>query len=141
MKWFIFAAFAAALTWYFGNETLQNMGLAALQNGKWKVVETGWHILFKMWPGLLILGAGAGVTIVFVYYFLFSKEEEMKDEYDKKLKEMFEKSIADMKQTETKTTQLYQENEQLKKNFYDKEQEYLSKINHQHSIIQRLHKK
>jgi len=141
MKWILGAILAAVIAWYFANETLQYLGLAIVQNDKWKIMATGWHILAKLWPVVVIILLGAGIVTGLVLLFFSSKEKKQKDEYEKKLKENTEKIFADMCKAEAKTTHLYQENEQLKKSFNAKEKGYLSKIDHQHSTIQRLHKK
>jgi len=99
MKWFIFAAFAAVLTWYFANENLQEYALAVVQNGQYKVVAHSWHILGKMWLVWLILILGIGVVTALVLHFFSDTEEKMQDEFETKLKRAkkdYQKQLSDI---------------------------------------------
>jgi len=99
MKWFIFAAFAAVLMWYFANENLQEYALVVSQNGKYKVVAHNWHILGKMWPVWLILILGIGVVTALVLYFFSNEEEKIQAEFENKLKKAekdYQKQLSDI---------------------------------------------
>jgi len=99
MKWFIFAAFAAVLTWYFANENLQEHALVVVQDGQYEIVAHSWHILGKMWPVWLILILGIGVVIALVLHFFSSEEEKMQDEFENKLKKAekdYQKQLSDI---------------------------------------------
>jgi uncharacterized protein HemX len=99
MKWFIFAAFAAVLTWYFANENLQEYALVVVQDGKYKIVAHSWHILAKLWPVWLILILGIGVVTALVLYFFSNEEEKMQDEFENKLKKAekdYQKQLSDI---------------------------------------------
>jgi septal ring factor EnvC (AmiA/AmiB activator) len=144
MKWILGAILAAVIAWYFANETLQYLGLAIVQNDEWKIMATGWHILAKMWPVIVIILLGAGIVIALVLLFFSASEQKQKDEFEKRLSEAksndmellnkLHRDLALEKQTLSnalkQTKRAKAENEKL-----------ISKINHQHSTIQRLHKK
>ena len=144
MKWFIFAAFAAALTWYFGNEALQNLGLFVLHHNKWHNIAEGWHILGKLWPVWLILIIGSGFTLALILYFFSSEEEKMKDKFEKRVAEISKDYASKLEQKAQQDKQLLGEVLRLnneKKGLERQIEELIGDNKHQHSTIQRLHKK
>jgi len=144
MKWIIFAVFAACLTWYFANETLQTYGLAVVQNGEWKVIANSWHIFGKLWPAVLIIFVGTGLTFALVLPLFFFSEEKQNEEFEKRLDAANSKNIDLISNLHSKIS-LEKKNvtdavRQIKKAHFENE-ELVRKINHQHATIQRLHKK
>ena len=144
MKWFIFAAFAAVLTWYFANENLQEHALVVVQDGQYKIVAHSWHILGKLWPAWLILILGGGAVTGLVLYFFSSEEEKMKDEFERRVAEISKDYASKLEQKSQQDKQLL--GEVLRLNNRNKElegqiEELIGNNKHQHSTIQRLHKK
>lgn len=144
MKWFIFAAFAACLAWYFSNETLQNLGLFLHHKNEWRNIATGWHILGKLWPVWLILILGGGLVTGLVLYFFSSTEEKMKDGFEKRVAEISKDYASRLEQKGQQDKQLLGEVLRLsneKKGLEGQIEELIGDNKHQHSTIQRLHKK
>lgn len=144
MKWILGAVLAALVGLYFANDMLQVHGLATVQNGEWKIVAQGWKIIFTMWPiwGIIAL-ASALFFVLFAWYFT-NNEEEQALEYEEKLKQALQNAPKQDKKLLDEVLHLHQQNNALGAKIEalkDANQELLSKINHQHSTIQRLHKK
>jgi len=148
MRWFLIAVFSALITWYFADQSLTDLILAQEVGEGWQKIAVGWHIIPKIWLTLLIIAVGAGVAAALVISSFSFREQKLQNEFEQKIKELNEKNsesnsdiLQDAKQSANCVAQLEIREFRLKEQFAKREEELISKINHQHSTIQRLHKK
>jgi len=141
MKTGFIIALVAAIAFYFANISLSELSLATHSDSGWKIIATGWHIFGKMWPVMLAIIIGMGIITAVILHFLSASEEKDKESLEKQLKEIsddyafkLEQAFHDDQKLVDKILTLRDEKEAL-------ERKVLSKVNHQHSTIQRLHKK
>jgi len=144
MKWILGAVLALVVGWYFANDMLQAHGLAIVQDGQWKIIASGWKIIPAMWPiwGIIAL-AFALFCVLFAWYFT-NNEEKLALEYEVKLKQTLQDAPKEDKKLIDEVLYLSKQETILTAKIRSLESEkegLVSKINHQHSTIQRLYKK
>ena len=148
MRWFLIALCTALITWYFADQSLADLILAQKVQGGWTKIAAGWHIISEIWLTLLIIATGAGgVTALLIASFSF-REQKIQDKFEQRIKELNEKNtesnldiMKDARESSKRAAQLEIREFELKEGFSKQKQELISKINHQHATIQRLHKK
>jgi len=157
MKWIIFTAFLGCIGWYFADQNLPQFHLAIIgSDHQYHFIAQGWHILQKMWPALAMTSISAGISFACFIFFFISSEKADKETSEHKLKEFFNerenklKSFFEHRENENdKHYERLHERElelhyarlaidDLKKQYKQKCDELISKINHQHATIKRL---
>ena len=144
MKWILGAVLSAILGLYFADEMLQNLGLAVVVGDKWQIKATGWHIIGAMWPIWGIIALGGGLFFALFLWFFVNNEKQLALDYEEKLKQGLQDAHKQDVKLVDEVLHMNQQNNALEakiKALIDEKQELVSKINHQHATIQRLHKK
>jgi len=144
MKWILGAVLALALGWYFANDMLQVHGLAIVQDGQWEIIASGWKIISAMWPIWGIIALASALFFVSFLWFFTNNEEQLSLEYEEKFKQALQDASKQDKKLLDEVLHLSQRENALEAKIealHDEKKELVKKINHQHSTIQRLHKK